>query len=95
MVYNGFMKTLPGKHFRNTHTGEILAQSVEVCSGCHINFATTEAGDKHRVGAFGKDRRCITPEEANLIKLVNDHGAVIYKRRDDADPRWNFKIVYA
>ena len=37
------MTTLPAKHFRNTHTGEILAQSVEVCSGCHINFATTEA----------------------------------------------------
>ena len=29
------------------------------------------------------------------IKQINDHGAIIYKRRDDSDPRWNFEIVYA
>lgn len=89
------MTKIPGKHHINKYTGEIVAQSVEICSGCHINFATTEAGDKHRAGVFGKNRRCLTPKEAKLIKLINDYGAIIYKRRDDSDPRWNFEIVYA
>jgi hypothetical protein len=33
------------------------------CPGCSEHFNSTFAFDKHRAGAFGKDRRCLTPEE--------------------------------
>jgi hypothetical protein len=33
------------------------------CPGCGEFFNSTFAFDKHRTGAFGKDRRCLTAEE--------------------------------
>jgi hypothetical protein len=33
------------------------------CSGCDEHFNSLAAFDKHRTGAFGKDRRCMTPEQ--------------------------------
>ena len=69
-------------HF-NRYTGEQLQNFIEVCSGCHLNFGTTEAGDKHRIGAFGKDRRCASPEEAGLKKVINKYGAAVYIRSRD------------
>lgn len=69
-------------HF-NRYTKEELQNFVEVCSGCHLNFATTEAGDKHRIGVIGKDRRCASPEDVGLKKVINKYGAAIYKRSRD------------
>jgi hypothetical protein len=88
------MNKLPTNHHRNKFTGEILAQSVEVCSGCHLNFATTAAGDKHRSGKI-TERVCLSPKDAKLIKLINKFGSVIYKSRNDKDPRWEFTLVQA
>jgi hypothetical protein len=34
-----------------------------LCSGCGMNYATMESFEKHRVGEFGKDRRCLTSAE--------------------------------
>lgn len=85
---------LPRNHHRNRYTGEILPQSVEVCNACHLNFATTKAGDKHRTGKLGS-RSCLTPKEAKLVKLINKYGAVIYKTRNDNDPRWAVQILPA
>jgi hypothetical protein len=64
-------------HF-NRYTGEQLQNSIQVCSGCHRNFSSTKAGDKHRIGAFGKDRRCASPEEVGLVKNINPYGAIVY-----------------
>jgi hypothetical protein len=75
---------------KNRYTNEILAQSVEVCNACHLNFVTTAAGDKHR-----KNGKCLTPKEAKLIKLMNQYGSIIYKARNDKNPRWSFQIVPA
>ena len=86
---------LPSNHHRNKYTDEILSSAVQYCDSCHINFLTTEAGDKHRIGKFGVDRRCISPEDAKLIKLINKYGAVVYKTRNDPDPRWEFTLVLA
>ena len=36
---------------------------IEHCTVCHETFSGTSAGDKHRTGAHGKDRRCRTAEE--------------------------------
>ena len=70
------MRSLPTH--RNRYTGELLANAVEVCSACHLNFASTRAGDKHRVWAEGK-RVCISPSQARLEATTNKHGAVIYR----------------
>ena len=56
---------------RNGRTGDLLNNREEDCSECFENFATTEAGDLHRVGEFGIDRRCINPEIVGLIHLEN------------------------
>ena len=62
----------------NRYTNEQLHNSTQVCSGCHLNFSSTKAGDKHRIGTFGKDRRCASPEEVGLVKNINSYGAVVY-----------------
>jgi hypothetical protein len=78
MLYNEYMTT----HI-NSWTKEKLANTVEVCPACHLNFLTTEAGDKHRTGRMTA-RKCLTPKEAKLVKLVNTYGSVIWKRKEDA-----------
>jgi len=70
------MRSLPTH--RNRYTGEILANAVEVCPACHRNFASTRAGDKHRVTIEGK-RVCISPIESGLEPFTNKHGATIYR----------------
>ncbi len=87
--------TLPSHYHRNKYTDEILAGSVEYCGSCHINFLTTEAGDKHRVGKFGLDRRCISPKEAKLIPLVNKYGSIIWKRRGEDHKGYTLVKNYA
>lgn len=64
-------------HF-NPYTGEELKNVTQVCSGCHRNFSDVKSGDKHRIGTFGKDRRCASPEEVGLVKNINPYGAVVY-----------------
>lgn len=39
----------------------------EHCPACHETFSSTRAGDLHRRGEFGVDRRCVNPAEAGLI----------------------------
>lgn len=70
------MRSLPTH--RNRYTGEVLANAVEVCPACHFNFASTRAGDNHRIIRDGK-RVCLTPSEARLEATLNQHGAVIYR----------------
>lgn len=64
---------------RNPWTGEQLENKVQVCSSCHKNFGTTEAADSHRVGDFGVDRRCITPDQALLVPIENQFGAIVWR----------------
>lgn len=71
------MANLPNHH--NRYTGELLASAVEVCSVCHLNFASTKAGDQHRVTRDGA-RVCAQPSEVGLERTVNSFGAVIYRR---------------
>ncbi len=33
------------------------------CAACGAYFSRTSVFDRHRTGDFGKDRRCMTPEE--------------------------------
>lgn len=45
------------------------------CTGCGELFKSTAAFEKHRVGEFGVDRRCLTPDEMLAKKMaVNARG---------------------
>jgi hypothetical protein len=70
------MRSLPTH--RNRYTGEILANSVEVCPACHLNFASTRAGDKHRATRDEK-RVCLSPVDSGLEAYTNQHGAVLWR----------------
>lgn len=64
---------------RNPWTRELLENKVQVCTSCRKNFGTTEAGDSHRVGACGVDRRCISPEQALLVPIENQYGSIVWR----------------
>lgn len=66
---------------RNKWTGEMLRNKEQVCPACHLNFATTEDGDAHRIGLFGVDRRCAHPEEAGLDLEMNRFGTGVWRAR--------------
>lgn len=53
------------------------AQHCKV-EGCHQTFGGTGAGDLHRVGRHGVDRRCLTPAEMEAAGLRLVRG--IWKR---------------
>lgn len=63
---------------RNRFTGELLENSIQVCHGCWLNFASTRAGDKHRDWTSGKGV-CRLPSECGLEAVINKHGSVIYR----------------
>ncbi|WP_038620254.1 FDXHR family putative zinc-binding protein [Pandoraea pnomenusa] len=45
------------------------------CPGCHQHFNSSHAFDKHRIGVFGKDRRCMTvPEMKAKGMAINKDG---------------------
>jgi hypothetical protein len=75
------MANLP--NHKNRYTGEVIANAVEVCSVCHRNFASTRAGDEHRITLNGK-RVCADPGEVGLQLTVNRWGALIYRRPVEA-----------
>jgi hypothetical protein len=64
---------------RNPSTGELLENREQVCSACFENFGTTKAGDLHRSGSFGIDRRCLLPSEAGLINIPNRFGTEVWR----------------
>jgi len=57
------------------------------CQGCKEYFNSTFAFDKHRIGQFGINRRCMTTEEMEAKGMcVNAHGFWVGKQMD-----WNPK----
>ena len=46
---------------------KILKGNRNQCPTCNEYFNSSTAFQKHRVGEFGKDRRCRTPEE--MLKI--------------------------
>ncbi|MFI5687856.1 hypothetical protein [Streptomyces sp. NPDC051636] len=44
------------------------------CPACHETFNSDSAADKHRVGKFGDDRRCLPPTEAGLVATEQPWG---------------------
>jgi hypothetical protein len=46
------------------------------CSGCCRTFSCDSAASRHRVGAFGEDRRCAAPESVGLVAKQLAFGAL-------------------
>lgn len=44
------------------------------CPACHETFNSDSAAEKHRVGKFGPERRCLPPAEAGLIPVEQPWG---------------------
>lgn len=55
------------------------------CPGCGKLFNSTFAFDKHRIGKFGKDRRCMTGTEMVAAGMdVNAAGFLVSAHREAA-----------
>src|SRR5262245_60812392 len=55
------------------------------CPACGEYFNSTHAFDKHRIGAYGKDRRCMTIEEmtaAGMGKRFDRAGLDWWVKKD-------------
>ena len=68
---------------RNRRTGDLLNNGEQVCPECFENFATTEAGDLHRVGEFGFDRECAKPSSVGLISIENIFSTLVWRFPND------------
>jgi hypothetical protein len=71
---------------RNSFTSEILGNSVQVCPSCHRNFASTNAGDSHRVWRDGT-RICLKPNSIGLQLTINSNGSKIYRSQSSPQLR--------
>jgi hypothetical protein len=63
-------------------TGQRLSTIEQICTSCGFFFKSTEAGDRHRVGEFGVNRRCLHPQEAGLIAITNEFGSIVWAVND-------------
>jgi hypothetical protein len=46
------------------------------CAACCRTFSRESAADRHRVGAFGVNRRCVDPASVGLVARETPFGAV-------------------
>ena len=44
------------------------------CAACCRTFSCDSAADKHRVGKFGVDRRCVDPATVGLVAAAKPYG---------------------
>ena len=66
---------------RNTKTGELLAQSVQVCPMCWKNFSSDDAWEKHWDRKKSRGENCLDPIEVGLTAFLNKSGSIIYRTR--------------
>ena len=69
-----------GTH-KNKLTGLRLAQDVQICNVCLLNFASDDAWEKHWVRKNPRGEQCLNPDEVGLISFLNAHGATIYRMK--------------
>lgn len=63
----------------------ILRGDRNQCRACGCYFNSTAAFDKHRVGSYSKDRRCLSPiEMADKGFRTNRRGFLVF----GANPMW-------
>ena len=61
-----------------------VGTSRNQCRGCGLYFNSTSAFEMHRIGKYGVDRRCKTPEEMKAANMhLNKDGYWAGKGRED------------
>ena len=65
---------------------KVLRGDRNQCQGCKEYFNSTSAFDKHRVGEFGKDRRCRTTKEMTEIGMALNRDGFWVSRLFDEVP---------
>lgn len=66
---------------KNTKTGELLAQNVQVCPMCWKNFSSDDAWEKHWDRKKIRGQQCLHPIEVGLMEFQNKSGSTIYRTR--------------
>jgi hypothetical protein len=74
---------------------KVLRGDRNQCQGCKEYFNSTSAFDKHRVGEFGKDRRCRTTEEMTALGMGLNADGFWVKTIYDGNAFWNRLDNYA
>lgn len=46
------------------------------CGACHETFSSESAANRHRVGNFGVDRRCVDPASVGLVAREKPWGSM-------------------
>lgn len=67
----------------NRWSGEVLENKEQVCPACHLNFGTTEAGDKHR-DLSSTVFLCHNPLSVGLVSVENDFGTLVWRISNDS-----------
>jgi hypothetical protein len=57
-----------------------LSGTRNQCRSCNEYFSSNESFDMHRIGEHGKDRRCATPEEMLIKKMVKSQRGFWLRR---------------
>lgn len=72
--------------YRHPECGEVwTGLRRQHCPSCHLTFNSTSAGDMHRVGRHGIDRRCVNPMSVGLIAKEMDGYSVWMMPREGQD----------
>lgn len=66
---------------RNSKTGELLAQNVQVCPMCWKNFSSDDAWEKHWDRKKSRGQQCLDPVAVGLLEFQNKSGSTIYRTR--------------
>lgn len=66
---------------RNSKSGEVLAQNVQVCPMCWKNFSSDDAWEKHWDRKKPRGQQCLDPDEVGLTPFQNKSGSRIYRTR--------------
>lgn len=70
---------IPAGAIRHPACGSVWTGLAKVhCAApdCCRTFGRESAADRHRVGAFGVDRRCVDPASVGLVARETPSGAV-------------------
>ena len=57
-------------HIKAAQAGVTLRGDRNQCTGCGLLFNSSHAFEKHRTGAHGIDRRCLTADEMTAKGMV-------------------------
>jgi len=61
------------------------------CVTCHRSFRSQSGFDKHRIGRFDIDRRCMTEDELSAVMVCSDTVNQLWRFPPPKNPIWGNK----